>query len=169
MASCAQCNSFILFGGKSVEGRRYCNAKCAQRGEVARLVGTIPAEVLEREVRKVHGGLCPKCGGTGPIDVHTSYRALSAIVITRWSSHPIVACKRCGAMAQLRDLGVSLLFGWWGFPWGLFVTPMQIGKNIRGMVRKADPVQPTQALYKLIGSAMATQALAALPVSPVGR
>ena len=38
---------------------------------------------------------------------------------------------------------VSLLFGWWGFPWGLIYTPMAIftnlsgGKDVRGDVLAA--------------------------------
>ena len=168
MASCATCDRFILFGGKIVEDRRYCSAKCEQRGEIARTVNSIPADALEQQVRQVHGGMCPKCAGSGPVDVHTSYRALSAIVITRWSNHPIVSCNRCGARAQLRDLCISLAFGWWGVPWGLFITPVQIGKNIRALVQKPDPAQPSKALYRVIGSAMAGQMLAARSMSAAG-
>jgi hypothetical protein len=159
MASCAYCDSFILFGGVKEAGQRFCNAKCAGKGQVLRVASTLPAELVEKQVRAVHAGNCPKCGGSGPVDVHLSHRAMSALVVTQWSSHPLVACVDCGTKAQLRDAGVTLLLGWWGLPWGLIMTPVQIGKNIYALVRKPDPRQPTPALYRVVSTNMAAQAL----------
>ena len=105
-------------------------------------------------------GQYAKCSGSGPVDVHLSHRARSALVVTQWSSHPLVACVKCGTKAQLRNAGVTLLLGWWGLPWGLIMTPVQIGKNIYAVVTKPDPRQPTAALYCAGSSNMAAQALA---------
>ena len=45
---------------------------------------------------QVHQGNCPQCDGPGPVDVHTSYRVYSVVMMTSWSSRPLVACARCG-------------------------------------------------------------------------
>ena len=42
---------------------------------------------------------------------------------------------RPGQRAWLRGLPyclVSLLFGWWGLPWGVIYTPLTIVSNLRG-------------------------------------
>jgi len=40
------------------------------------------------------------------------------------------------------------------------MTPVQIGKNIYALMKKPDPRQPTAALYRVVSSNMAAQALA---------
>lgn len=42
---------------------------------------------------------------------------------------------RGGASAAVKGLpwtALSLLVGWWGFPWGFIYTPMAVFKNLRG-------------------------------------
>ena len=86
MASCAYCGSTILFGGQTVGNMRFCNARCRSKGRVAQLA----AQVSDGEARslaiRIHGGLCPRCSSSGPVDVHTSYRVWSAVVLTQWQS-----------------------------------------------------------------------------------
>lgn len=161
MASCAYCDSFILFGGVKDAELRYCSAKCAAKGQVLRVARSLPAELVEKQVRAVHAGNCPQCGGPGPVDVHTSHRAMSALVVTQWSSHPLVSCVKCGTRAQLRNSAITLALGWWGLPWGLIMTPVQIGKNVVGMIRKPDPRQPTETLQRVVSTRMASQAIGA--------
>lgn len=50
---------------------------------------------------------------------------------------------RAREMAGARALGfgvVSLLFGWWGFPWGLIHTPASLVRNARGGYDHTAPV-----------------------------
>ena len=54
--------------------------------------------------------------------------------------------------------GFSLLFGWWGFPWGLCLTPVQIFRNGMGLVRGPDDGQPSQQLGKLVRLGIASHA-----------
>ena len=43
---------------------------------------------------------------------------------------------RCAASRRSSAMRLfSLLFGWWGFPFGLVITPVQIGRNLVGMFR----------------------------------
>ena len=43
-----------------------------------------------------------------------------------------------------------LFLGWWGFPWGLVLTPVQIARNILGITSGPDPAVPSLALRKIV-------------------
>ena len=81
---------------------------------------------------KLWQGQCPKCHGPGPVDLYKSFRVHSLVFMTQWKTLPQIACRSCGRKAQLTDALYSLALGWWGFPWGLLMTPVQIGRNIAG-------------------------------------
>ena len=142
MGRCDHCGSFILFGGMRAGGRRFCNDACLRAGTfrstAQQLAEQVPEELVQQQVAAVHQGVCPKCGREGPIDVHTSHRVWSAIHLTSWKSRSHVSCRPRG-QAQCGDALFSLLFGWWGFPFGLVLTPVQIGRNIVGMLRAPIP------------------------------
>ena len=60
----------------------------------------------------------------------------------------------------MRALLSSTLLGWWGFPWGLLVTPMQIARNISALTRRPDPLTPSPELLRAARIHIATQAVA---------
>ncbi len=157
MASCAYCNSTILFGGRRQGELRFCNAKCEQKGVLAVVASQLPAAEVQRYVRQVHGGTCPNCSGPGPVDVHTSYRVWSAVFVTSWASRPAVSCRLCGTKKRLGDTLFSLVLGWWGLPWGVLVTPMQLGRNLYAFARPPDPLVPSPALEKILRLHLACQ------------
>lgn len=157
MASCGYCSTTILFGGKSDGGRRFCNDKCLQQGQLLSLANTIPIELVKQHTHDVHQGSCPQCQGPGPVDVHTSYRVWSALIVTSWQSRPAVSCGKCGTRRKLGDSAFSLLLGWWGFPWGLLATPVQVGRNLFGLARRRAPDQPSPALEQMVRLSMARQ------------
>ena len=111
---------------------------------------TIPATIVERHTHEVHQGNCPQCNGPGPVDVHTSYRVWSAAIVTSWSSRPAVSRGGCGTKRKLGDALFSLLLGWWGFPWGVLVTPVQIVRNLIGVASKPAPDRPSPALERMV-------------------
>jgi hypothetical protein len=150
MARCDYCNSMILFGGKKQGDLRFCDAKCEQRGVLALVASQLPADAVALHLGEVHRGNCPKCGGAGPVDVHTSYKVWSALVMTQWSSNPSVCCRSCGTKQRIGDTVYSALLGWWGFPWGLVMTPVQVGRNVVGFFRTPDPSGPSPALEKIV-------------------
>jgi hypothetical protein len=159
---CAYCSSRILFGGKSQNDLRFCNEECRQRGVLIAVSHNIPDNVVSESVAKVFWGTCPQCGGPGPIDVHTSYRVWSALVVTSWSNRPRVTCKSCGRTNQLRDAAVCLFLGWWGFPWGIVMTPIQLVRNLTGLL--SEPAsQPSTQLERLIRLDLATKLSASSP------
>jgi hypothetical protein len=159
MANCAYCGSTIVFGGKRAGDLRFCNATCQEKGALLGVASQLPAEMVEEAVRTTHGGNCPKCRGRGPVDVHTSYRVWSALLLTSWSSRPQVCCSSCGWRAKLGDAFFSLLLGWWGFPWGLIVTPVQVGRNLFALVKPPDPGAPSAKLRNLVGIQLAANLL----------
>jgi len=146
MTSCNVCGSMILFGGKKEGNYRFCNNTCLAKGKVFLVSDQISHDVVEKETKALHKGSCPKCGNHGPVDVHLSYRVWSALLFTSWKTTVNICCKRCGVKAQALDLTLSSLFGWWGVPWGIFITPIQIVKNVIGMSKAKNPLAPSPAL-----------------------
>lgn len=170
MAKCAYCGSTVVFGGKKASGFTFCNQTCLKNGVLAKAADKLPPEMIQAEVRRVHGGSCPKCHGRGPVDVHVSHRVWSALVLTSWSSRPQVSCRSCGTKSQVGDAVFSLLCGWWGFPWGLLLTPVQIGRNLLAIFKSTDGTQPSEALATLVRADLAVKHLAELrqDASPAG-
>jgi hypothetical protein len=164
MATCETCGTTILFGGVKRDGLRYCNATCASRSAVASAAGRIPEAEVEKQARAIHQGNCPKCQGPGPVDVHAAHNVYSFLVMTRWSSKPEMSCRGCARKRQLGAAALSMLTGWWGFPWGLIITPIQVGKNVGAILGMSgpDPSTPSPSLRKAVLLTMAAQQDAAI-------
>jgi len=160
VATCATCRTTILFGGVSQDGQRFCNAKCAAKGTVLKLAASIPPDVVTQQAAAIRSGACPRCKGAGPVDVRSSHRALSAIVVTYRQSRQLIACRSCGVRAQLLDSAITLIFGWWGFPWGIIYTPIQISRNVAGMLRGDHMMMTSPELERMVRLQMASQAAA---------
>lgn len=101
-------------------------------------------------MEEVHRSNCPRCNGPGPLDVYKAHQVWSALVLTSWSSRPALSCKSCGTKRQIGALLLSGLFGWWGFPWGLVMTPVQIARNIAEMAGGPKAGSPSALLEKFV-------------------
>jgi hypothetical protein len=150
MANCSYCDSFILFGGKTDQTGRYCNANCQQAGNLLALSHRIPKDEMDRLVREFHEGNCPQCGRRGPVDMHKAHKVWSALVLTSWSSSPAPSCKSCATKRQLGSILFCGVLGWWGFPWGLVMTPVQIIRNIAEMAGGPQRGRPSALLEKFV-------------------
>ena len=150
MARCGYCGTTILFGGVRDAQARFCNQKCHQNAYILRVAQAVPQDLLEQKVEEFFRGNCPQCRGLGPVDVHKVHRVWSAIVLTRWSSSLRVCCRSCAIKSQLGGALSSVVLGWWGFPWGLILTPVQITRNIIGMCKGPDSSRPSAELRKLV-------------------
>lgn len=164
MTKCSFCNSSIIMGGVRAGNDRFCNNKCLQNAGVLNATRDVPAKVWQ--------GQCPKCHQNGPIDLHKIHQVWSIFLLTRWTSRTQVSCRSCATKSQLQGTAFSLVCGWWGIPWGLVLTPVQITRNIMGMTSGPDPSRPSEALRRAvlvsIGSKLlAKQQEAAAPSSPV--
>jgi len=125
----------------------FCDEQCRQNGSLLRM-GRMDPEAAEREAEEVFRSRCPMCAGQGPVDIHRVYYVYSALVVTRWKTTSQVSCRSCAIKRQLGAAVLCTLFGWWGFPWGLFVTPVQIARNITGMWH--DPRVPSMELRQFV-------------------
>lgn len=160
MASCATCNSTILFGGVRDGARRYCNETCHGRDEFVRFAQTIPGATVQQAAEQVYRGRCPSCQGSGPVEYHLSHRVWSLLVVTQWADRPAVCCRRCANRRRLADALFCAVLGWWGVPWGLVMTPVQLVKNLAGL-RFSQPAmsRPSHDLLEHVRRALAADAI----------
>ena len=159
MSECSNCGKFILFGGRTLDGYRYCGAGCAQRHPLLRAAERVPAQVLQQYVEQWRQGACPKCKrSTAPIDVYPHHRVHSFILMTQWSTRRQVCCRRCGRRDQLLSTLYSASLGWWGFPWGLLLTPIQVGRNVAGLLRST-PVRASADFERVVRLQLAQRQL----------
>ena len=165
MTKCGYCGSTIIMGGVKAGGQRFCNKKCHQNAYILSVTKNVAADVLDRKVEEVWRGNCPKCRGLGPVDVHKIYEVWSVLVLTRWTTKLQVSCHSCAAKRQLGGAAFSLLFGWWGFPWGLILTPVQITRNVMGMSRGPDSSRASDSLRRLVLVNLGTQMMASQKAS----
>lgn len=157
MASCSQCGTLILWGGVRVGEQRFCNAQCRNQAMVQSIGQQIPEGALQETVHVYHQAACPKCQGSGPVDVHHCHTIWSALVITSSKSRSHVCCRSCAVRAQLLATAQCAVFGWWGLPWGLIMTPAQIARNLAGIMRPPDPSRPSPALFEHLRTQLAVQ------------
>lgn len=157
---CAYCDTRILFGGRYYGQFHFCNEACRQAGIRLAVSRQIPDGVVQERVSSVFHGRCPRCDGPGPVDVHTSHRVYSILVVTAWSNPVAVVCAPCGRTAKLNDAVLSLLVGWWGVPWGFVMTPIQIGRNVAGLLNRRDLNRPSARLDRLVRLSLAEEFLA---------
>jgi len=166
MKRCSYCNSRILFGGVANNGFTFCNQRCHGSGLALMTAQSLPPELIEEHVNKVHSGPCPKCQRqAGPVDAHTLHFVWSALVLTSWSSKPAISCRSCAVKSQIFSTMGSAVLGWWGFPWGLIMTPVQIGRNIAAMCSSQDR-RPSPLLRRLISLNIASHVLAQQQQTP---
>ena len=159
MAKCGYCGSTI-FGGVREGAQRFCNNKCLQNAYILNVSQHVPADVLDRKVEELFRGNCPKCSARGPVDIHKVHTVWSALILTRWVTTPQVSCRSCATKSQLGGMVFSLFCGWWGFPWGLILTPVQITRNVVGMCGGPDSSRPSADLRKLVQVNLGEQLIA---------
>lgn len=137
---------------------RFCSKECHKKGaSFCALVRQVPKSLVDEQVGEIHRGLCPICHGRGPIDVHMAHRIYSALIWSSWRSIPNICCRACGIKSQFRNIIFSLILGWWGLPWGVIMTPVQISRNIFGMMRSSAEMKPSANLENLVRRTIASQ------------
>jgi hypothetical protein len=52
---------------------------------------------------------------------------------------------------------LSALVGWWGVPFGLVITPVQIIRNLLGLLSSGPSLEPSAELEKRVRLAIAAQ------------
>jgi hypothetical protein len=157
--ACPTCGTSVLFGGVKVGNKRYCSKKCYEADEINRVAAQIPNEQVEQLAHELRNGSCPKCKGLGPIDIHKSHSVYSFIIYTKYETRAHLLCKKCATKQQTTDLIGSLLLGWWGIPFGLIITPIQIIRNIISMSQNPGINGPSDDLKQRARLILASNAM----------
>jgi hypothetical protein len=111
---------------------------------------SLPDSVIAPRVWEIHAGRCPVCSGPGPVDVRYSYRVWSGLIVTNWYTRTHLCCRSCGNKARALDAAFTFFLGWWGFPWGLIMTPIYFGRNILAIVRQEESTAPSDDLARVV-------------------
>lgn len=156
MSRCAYCNKFIL-GGKKQGSLRFCNDACYQKGFLVRVAEEAEPELIAERVQAIREQPCPMCGGEGPVDLSNSHTAWSLFVLTSWRDHPSISCSSCGKKAIWKGLAFTSVCGWWGFPFGLVVTPLQLINNFKSLGKLPHSSEPSQQLQELVKLEIASE------------
>jgi hypothetical protein len=153
MFNCFCCETLVLLGGVEDKGLRFCGKKChRQTAPLLQAMDEVPASFLAEEIQSIHQGPCPECQGAGPVDMQTSHFIGSAIILTRWSSSPNLCCRKCALKSKLLSAAGSFVLGWWGVPWGILMTPVQVVRNLAGLffLPSANPSPKLESQVRLV-------------------
>jgi len=145
MAICDVCLKRYVGGALPVGSCRVCSGICQQHGAALALLDHYPPADVGAYVEQMRSQNCPLCGGIGPLGHHEYHEVRSYLILTKWSSQDIICCRSCGAKQNASAAVRNLLLGWWGIPWGLFVTPGQIVRNVAAILR---PKQASERFTK---------------------
>lgn len=160
MSNCSNCGTTIIFGGLR-EGRlHYCGKTCRQKHDwFIDKLRQMSDNVVVDQAQTIHRGACPKCGGPGPVDLFTSYRIWSVIVLTSWVTTPELCCRRCATTSKVSTILFSAALGWWGVPWGVIGTPIQVCRNFAEWLSPPDSARPSEELLAHVRIRLVTQTL----------
>ncbi|KWO56839.1 hypothetical protein WM28_03800 [Burkholderia ubonensis] len=159
MAECSNCGKTFFIGGQTIDRHRYCGAQCAQAHAMLVVAERLPAVTVHQYVDDCRHGPCPICKREdGPIDVHADHRVVSLVFVTQWATRRHVCCRRCGRKKQAMAILTSAVCGWWGLPWGVVFTPIQIVRNVLGFARR-EPATATQQFEQAVRRKLAAHHL----------
>jgi hypothetical protein len=138
MAICDFCGASHRGGHVRVGCYRFCTQSCADRGRILETLDLFPNSAINTYVENTRTGTCAECGAQALSNIHKSYRIYSVLIYTSWKTLIHYCCQRRGRRHQASAILFSSLLGWWGFPFGILVTPWFIVKNIIEMMRSDD-------------------------------
>ena len=134
MKKCEVCGTLIVFGPVRSGEHIYCSYVCRDEGDFEEETAIVSNGEAEEMALALNLGECPKCDGPGPVDMQYSYTVWSVFVLTSYKTISEVCCGTCGRKSKLKAALFSLGLGWWGLPFGLLITPVQIARNLFGML-----------------------------------
>jgi len=95
---------------------------------------------------------CPRCGVQGKtLNGVTAAVARSFLVASMVSTRLVIGCSTCINKELQRLSKRSLLFGWWGIPWGPVYTVRALAANSKAKAAATSPT-PTPELYNYIAT-----------------
>lgn len=155
---CDYCSNRARFSPVLDGGQRFCSRTCWRNARLMEMAVDIPDAEIAAKARSLRHGACPICHQrTSLVEVRRCHRVWSALFVTQVSERQLVGCRSCGRRANLEAIGVSMLLGWWGLPWGVFITPIQIVANVVAMLRTREDDEPSEALVNMARIALALE------------
>ena len=166
MASCAHCSNWIIFDGKHFGRNVYCSDTCLKAGQLVQAGSRVNNDLVRQQADAIFGGECPKCSRRrGPVDIRKIHMVWSLLIITRWGTNVQLSCQSCAMMPQVGALAFCAVAGWWGFPWGLVMTPVQMVRNVGELLTRPKR-EPSADLMNVVRLQLAAQAAATPPPLP---
>ncbi len=159
MKKCSACGKRIALGGEAFVDQLYCNEKCRKAGLLEASERYLSHDIIMERVMDIHHGPCPMCGKEGPNDVQWHYTVWSAIFVTSHKDQPDICCRGCGIKKKWSGVLFSGTLGWWGFPFGLLLTPAQLVRNFVSMAKSPVHGKPSRELMDMIRMEMGAMAL----------
>lgn len=169
MAHCEYCGTLVLFGGFSSDPFCACCDYCRRQIEFREVGERISDDLVLQYTKQIHQSACPRCHRPGPVDMHSYFYIFSVMVLTIRRTVQIICCRRCAVKRQIGGLIFSSIAGWWGMPFGLIFTPVQIYSNLAWLLDPPDPSRPSSWLYDYVRLRIAEQSVAAYENSSYGR
>ena len=146
--TCDHCGSSLFPNGFVDQGQRFCSDACLRTLRSLEATANMPAHEILDHAMRIRSGPCPKCRRRNGInDARRQYWVWSALVFASWGHDCRIQCRSCGVRGNLECIGSSLLLGPWSVK-GIFLTPLQIVRNIGEMMKK-DPESPSDECLQL--------------------
>src|SRR5215472_17544817 len=109
VAICTICKQTLLFGGHKLEGQRYCSRECRKAAAFLPELAKVPEAEAQRRALEIWSGSCPKCGGTGPVELYTTHRCISIVTAAIPLRDSEQSCERCFRSRAYRHLAITLI------------------------------------------------------------
>ncbi|QDT69882.1 hypothetical protein MalM25_28250 [Planctomycetes bacterium MalM25] len=135
----------------------FCTKECREERKASPQLEALPPAFVNEKVEARHRGVCPCCGGEGPLDAHKSYRVSSYVFWTTFETRQTIGCLACGRRRKLRDAARCFVQGWWGIPVGMLATPAMILVNLAAMAGGTRTGQPTVSFRRWVAQELAMQ------------
>ena len=147
---CAFCSNKL--NGKIVQAglKQFCNETCWQSARQKEAAETLGEEQIMQHACAIQNSPCPVCGRNGSIvEYRKAHYIYSLAIFTNWSSKGRLSCHHCSIGKNIEALLICAVAGWWGIPWGIFMTPVQIVCNLIELFKKGRIGQPSPELLEI--------------------
>lgn len=146
---CDFCGRTVGFGLGLRDGeQKFCRVDCLHGLRLLEAAEGIGKDAVEALAFEIKNGPCPKCmRERSKPETWTTHWIWSAIFVSSWASETRLTCRSCARKANAMALLACLLLGWWSLR-GLFLTPVQIAKNLRDICRDDQDWRPSEGLLR---------------------
>lgn len=158
---CAHCHKKVWVSAIEDGDQEFCSRSCLSAARLEEAAIDIDDAEAQRLAAEIRTGNCPSCSAIGsPIEIRRYHWVWSAVLISRWGTSSKLSCRRCGVQTNLWAIVSCLVLGWWGFPFGILLTPIQIAHNMGEIRRRSERDVPSGELVELARMQLAARLLA---------